>query len=132
MRTTLRVSQIARLLPLNVARVLPQNIAVTRVSAARSRDLNRRYRGVDRATNVLSFRYDDQHGEILVCAAVVRKEAAACRHSYPYQMTWMILHGMLHLAGVHHEGSRRNAHRAERIEALVLGRIRRILHARIS
>lgn len=81
-----------------------------------SRRLNHIYRGKDKATNILSFRYSKDYGEILVCPEVIRREAKAQGNTYKYQVTWMILHGMLHLAGLHHEKSLKTAKRVERIE----------------
>ena len=50
------------------------------VDGHESRALNRRYRGRDRATNVLTFVYDDGaplEGDIVLCASVIRREARA-------------------------------------------------------
>ena len=62
------------------------------------------------------------YGEIIVCPAVIRREAKAQKHSFDYQMTWMILHGMIHLAGVHHERSQLTTERVEILEKNILQR----------
>jgi probable rRNA maturation factor len=74
------------------------------VSAAESRDLNHRYRGKDKATNVLSFPYAEQPiGDLVICAAVVAEEAR--EQGKPLRAHWahMVVHGCLHLAGHDHE-----------------------------
>lgn len=102
---------------------LPRDIAVVSISSIVSKRLNLIYREENRSTNVLSFRYGKEYGEILVCPEVVRKEAKAQKNSYEHQMTWMILHGMLHLAGLHHESSKASARLAEKLEGKILRKL---------
>ena len=114
---------IVKHLPQAVRKKLPADIGIIAVSEKKSQALNRTYRGKDKATNVLSFFYSKGYGEIIVCPAVIRREAKAAGHLFEYQMTWMIVHGMLHLSGVHHEGSLRAGRTFERIEQGVLRKI---------
>ncbi len=106
-----------------IQRQLPKEVAVVALSPAKSRAINRRYRKKDRATNVLSFRYSPAYGEILVCPSVIRAEAKKQKHSFKYQMTWMVLHGMLHLSGLHHEESKTAEKKFVRIERSVLAKV---------
>ncbi len=84
---------------------------VLRISdEAESRQLNHEYRGRDRPTNVLSFPYDPvpeldlQHvGDLVICAPVVRREAAEQGKSAEAHWAHMVVHGMLHLQGYDHE-----------------------------
>jgi probable rRNA maturation factor len=76
------------------------------VDGRAGRALNRRYRGRDRATNVLTFVYDDGAslaGDIVLCAPVVAKEARAQRKSLAAHYAHLVIHGMLHLQGYDHE-----------------------------
>ena len=88
----------------------PITLSVVVVGAARSRSLNRHYRGKDKATNVLSFagagvvpdgRFD--LGELVICAPVVAREARAARKSVAAHWAHMVVHGVLHLTGYDHE-----------------------------
>ena len=75
------------------------------VGAREGRVLNRRYRGRDRATNVLTFVYDDGaslEGDIVLCAPVVAKEARAQRKTLKAHYAHLVIHGMLHLQGYDH------------------------------
>jgi probable rRNA maturation factor len=75
------------------------------VDGNEGRALNRRYRGRDRATNVLTFVYDDGAslaGDIVLCAPVVRKEARAQGKPLAAHYAHLVIHGMLHLQGYDH------------------------------
>lgn len=115
-----QMGRLRKLFPATIQNKLPAQIAVVPVSARESLELNRRYRKKRKPANVLSFLYDREYGEIIVCPGLIRVEAKTQRHSFEYQMTWMIIHGMLHLAGVHHERSAAAAKRAARLEEEVL------------
>lgn len=107
--------------PKYVRRKLPLRIRVIAVSSRRSRLLNRVYRGKDRATNVLSFRYDSDYGEIVLCMPVIRMEARRARRSAKKETIRMVAHAMVHLAGIHHESSKRASEISERLEQKILG-----------
>lgn len=123
MKTEVFVNDIRDLLPKRLQRKLPQEVAVISLSEARSQELNRIYREKDQPTNVLSFRYDEKYGEVLLCPAVIRQEAKLVGNTYRYQMTWMVVHGMLHLAGMHHEESATVAKLVEEIEAKIVDKL---------
>lgn len=110
-------------MPLALKKRLPKEIAVISLSPAKSRATNKRYRKKDKPTNVLSFRYSDEYGEILLCPAVIRREAREQGNTFDYQMTWMIVHGMLHLSGLHHETSAAREKKFVRVERSVLDKI---------
>ena len=120
MDTELAVKKIQHLMTPALRKKLPKKVAVVLIDAKKSATLNAVYRGKRKATNVLSFCYDDTYGEILICASVIRREAKKQGNTQAFQMTWMVLHGMLHLAGVHHEKSPRMAKKVERIEQKIL------------
>jgi probable rRNA maturation factor len=89
---------------------LPLVVSVRAVGSARSRSLNRAYRGKDRPTNVLSFEGPGAMpdgsrilGELVVCAPVVAREARAQGKSAESHWAHMTVHGVLHLLGFDHE-----------------------------
>lgn len=88
-------------------------VSVALLSDARMRALNRRYRGVDRATDVLSFRADstpgpcDQPlGDILIARGVAARQAAWAGHSTATELRVLALHGLLHLLGYDHHADK--------------------------
>lgn len=110
-------------MPQAVRNGLPAEISVVSVSEKESAAFNRRYRNKRAAANVLSFLYGKEYGEIILCSAVIRREAKAQHHTFDYQMTWMIAHGMIHLSGLHHEESASAEKKFSRTEQKVLQRI---------
>ena len=79
------------------------------VGPAESRALNRRYRGKDKPTNVLSFPADAPArgkqrvlGDVVICAAVVAREAREQGKAPAAHWAHMVVHGVLHLLGFDH------------------------------
>jgi probable rRNA maturation factor len=68
----------------------------------RLRELNRRFRGKNKPTDVLSFPRDDG-GDIAISGEIARENAARYGHGAAAELKILILHGMLHLAGHDHE-----------------------------
>ena len=84
-------------------------VAVVLSDDARLRELNRHWRGLDRATDVLSFGYDDGEGEtvdgdIVVSLERVREQAKRFRATRGRELARVVVHGALHLAGLDHQG----------------------------
>ena len=80
------------------------------------RGLNRRFRGKDCATDVLSFPPDGSGGgpgEIAISLDRAGEQAAAAGHNLEEELCILILHGMLHLAGMDHETDRGEMAREE-------------------
>lgn len=73
------------------------------------RELNLSYRGMDKPTNVLSFPADlPDHidlpllGDVVICAAVVKREAEQQHKVAEHHWAHMVIHGCLHLLGYDH------------------------------
>lgn len=122
-RTRPLIKKILCAFPKRIRNASLWEITVVVISEAKSKRLNRIYRKKNEPANVLSFRYGPKYGEILISPDVIRKEARAAGNSYRFQRVWMIVHGMLHLAGVHHEKSRNAARHFAQIEQRVLQKI---------
>jgi len=97
---------------------LEQTICV--VGEAESRELNRRFRERDSATNVLAFPgvndlldYDCL-GDLVICAPLVLAEAGAQGKEVEAHWAHLVVHGMLHLQGFDHQDEQQ----AESMESL--------------
>jgi len=90
-------------------------VSVLLTSAKEIRELNRCFRGIDRATDVLSFPAADpgMAGDIAISIDAAREQARAHRYSVADEMKILMLHGMLHLAGMDHERDRGEMRREE-------------------
>ena len=91
------------------------------VGESEGRRLNRTYRKKDRATNVLTFRYGNMSGDIVLCHPVIRREARAQGKSVAAHYAHLVVHGCLHLRGYDHE-KKRDAARMEAREIRILRR----------
>ena len=86
------------------------NVLVT--SSAAVRTLNRRFRGKNKATDVLSFpaafplsssARPAQAGDIAISADIAAQNSVRLGHSVADEVKILTLHGVLHLAGFDHE-----------------------------
>jgi len=91
------------------------------VDEAESAELNQTYRHKQGATNVLSFPFEtpadvpvDLLGDLVICAAVVERQATEQCKTSEAHWAHMVVHGSLHLLGYDHI----DAEEAEAMEAL--------------
>jgi probable rRNA maturation factor len=103
------------------AALVPLDVTVRIVGAREGRSLNRRFRGKDYATNVLSFPYKNGAGDVVLCHPVIAREARAQGKTLAAHYAHLVLHGLLHLRGYRHE-KKREARRMERAEIRLLAR----------
>lgn len=81
------------------------SVTVALVPDGHVRRLNARYRGLDSATDVLSFAADEpgQLGEVVIACGVATRQARKARHPVQVELRVLALHGLLHLLGYDHE-----------------------------
>jgi probable rRNA maturation factor len=100
-------------------------VTVRLVGAGEARALNRDFRGKDYATNVLTFVMRERprlEGDIALCAPVIAREARARRKSAAAHYAHLVVHGVLHLQGYHHEAGP-EARVMERLESRIVARL---------
>lgn len=95
-------------------------------------EMNREYRGIDRPTDVLSFALEEGEeeeiyggpeenllGDIIISVETAVRQAEEYGHSVEREMSFLALHGMLHLLGYDHmEEEERQEMRAQEKEIL--------------
>ncbi len=105
-------------------------VSVVLTDDAAIRTLNRTWRGIDKATNVLSFPAAAAPargaaatlrvlGDIVLAHETVRREAAAQRKPFEHHLAHLAVHGFLHLLGYDHE-TESEATTMERLECAIL------------
>jgi probable rRNA maturation factor len=75
-----------------------------------AKELNLRFRGLDEATDVLSFsdgsiQPDDKgiyFGDVVICRPVAERQAKAAQHPQESELALLTIHGILHLLGYDH------------------------------
>ncbi|KRN58820.1 rRNA maturation RNase YbeY [Limosilactobacillus secaliphilus] len=94
------------------------SMSVTFVRNPEIKEINRKYRGVDRATDVISFAINDDDddvfeqlageerldlGDLFVSLDKVDEQALFLNHSKDRELAYLLVHGFLHLNGYDHE-----------------------------
>lgn len=99
-------------------------IILTDDSAIRS--LNRQWRGIDAATNVLSFPTAPGAGpllgDIVLAYETIAREARARRKPFAHHLAHLAVHGYLHLVGYDHDTDA-DAEAMEEAEGAILRRL---------
>ena len=98
-------------------------LSIAYVSEKKSKEINKRYRNIDKATNILSFPLSKNTGEIILCRATIKKEAKNFGKTFSQFLGFLVIHGMLHLKGFEHSSRMEEAE--EKYDQKYLSRHRR-------
>ena len=94
-------------------------ITITLTTPDNIQEINRDYRGIDKATDVLSFpmfekeeliekiknkqyEHEDVLGDIIISVERVEEQAKEYGHSFERELSYMLVHGFYHLMGYDH------------------------------
>ena len=101
---------------LNVNETLLENIALSMsdklieliiTDNREIQEINAQHRGIDKATDVLSFPYEDSPmaplGSIIISEDFVVNKAKEFSHSTNDELALLFIHGLLHILGYDHE-----------------------------
>ncbi len=103
-------------------------LSIALVGQGRIRELNKKYRGENRVTDVLSFPESKALlkkfkvgplqkiqglGEIVICLREIKKNAKRFETTFEKELARILIHGILHLLGYNHEKSKEAAKLAE-------------------
>ena len=104
----------------------PYEVSVIFTNEEGIREINKNYRPIDRATDVISFAFAEGEGaeyapfllgDIFICTDVVATHAGKYGTTFEEEMIFMVVHGILHLLGFDHHKA---AERAEMREAEIV------------
>ncbi len=98
------------------------------------RELNRQYRGLDKATDVLSFALAEGEepdvvdgpeetllGDIVISLETAVRQAEEFGHGLERELAYLTVHGMLHLSGYDHETEAEKAEMRAQEELILAG-----------
>ncbi|HUL20935.1 MAG TPA: rRNA maturation RNase YbeY [Thermodesulfobacteriota bacterium] len=97
---------------------LDAELSVLLVDDARIRELNRKHLGRNRPTNVLAFsmregEFPTLHphllGDLVISAETAKRQSNRFGLSDKEMVIFLMVHGVLHLIGYEHEGTRKGA-----------------------
>jgi len=97
------------------------NLSIAFVGDGRMKKANKKYRGKNRTTDVLSFPVEREHfkvekrdlGEIVICLSEVRKNSKRYNSEFKKEVARVLIHGVLHLLGYDHEKTEKEAEKME-------------------
>jgi len=113
----------------------PVEVSVTFTDNEKIRELNKKFRGIDRSTDVLSFPLFDYEGEseeppvdeligmlgdIVISLEQAKKQADEYGHSFEREAAFLCVHSMLHLLGYDHETSKEDEDDMRRRQSEIL------------
>ena len=95
------------------------DITITLTTPKEIRKINKEFRNIDKATDVLSFpmfekdeltekiqkkdfEYEDMLGDIVISIEQVERQAQEYKHSFERELSYMLVHGFYHLMGYDH------------------------------
>ncbi len=96
---------------LKMEKVRSADLTIVLIDDAKMQALNKKYRGLDRTTDVLSFAFEDnahlqynrrQLGEIYVSIPQMQRQAREYHHGEKRELAFLVVHGILHLLGYDH------------------------------
>ncbi len=94
--------------------VTESEVSITLTDNDHIHELNRKYRGIDRPTDVLSFAFSESEepevveaegetlGDIILSVERAKEQAEEYGHSLRRELAFLTVHGMLHLLGYDH------------------------------
>ena len=101
------------------------------VGQGRMRQVNKKFRGKNRVTDVLSFPESkvllekfkvggsvktQNLGEIIICIREVKKNAKRLKSPFQTELSRVLIHGILHLLGYDHETNEKDAEKMQEKE----------------
>lgn len=82
------------------------------VDSEKIKEINKNYRGIDKVTDVISFALEDNEdivyddfrllGDIYICIDKIYSQAEEYDHSVLRELSFLTIHGFLHLLGYDH------------------------------
>ncbi|MDD4990215.1 MAG: rRNA maturation RNase YbeY [Candidatus Pacebacteria bacterium] len=98
------------------------DISICLATCAKIRELNKKFRGKNKSTDVLSFAElevkgnKNKVGQIIICPIKVKENAKEFGRSFQEELRHVLIHSVLHLLGYEHEKSQQDAEKMRKKE----------------
>jgi probable rRNA maturation factor len=112
-------------------------LSIAIIGAGRMRELNKKYQGKNRVTDVLSFGENEipnskfripksirGFGEIVICLREVKKNAKRYKSTFETELARVLIHGILHLLGYDHDGGEKESKKMEEKQEHYLSQVK--------
>ncbi|NCO83161.1 MAG: rRNA maturation RNase YbeY [Nitrospirae bacterium] len=131
---------------LRLLRLKDAELSILFVNDRQMKELNHKYRGIDRTTDVLSFPQYERSalrtppypplskggteegvvlGDIVINLQAAKRQAHEDGLSFTGELQWLLVHGVLHLIGYDHERSKYAERKMRTMEKELLGHLGR-------
>ena len=81
------------------------DLSICFLSPSKQKIINFKYRKINKTTNILSFPFSENSGEITFDLAKVKKDAKLFNMTFPVFLRYLLIHGLLHLKGFEHSAT---------------------------
>lgn len=81
------------------------DLSIGFLSPSKQKIINYKYRKINKTTNILSFPFSENSGEITFDLAKVKKDAKLFSMTFPVFLRYLLIHGLLHLKGFEHSAT---------------------------
>ncbi|MEK7151388.1 MAG: rRNA maturation RNase YbeY [Patescibacteria group bacterium] len=110
-------------------------LSVNLVGEGKIKNLNKKYRAKHTTTDVLSFPLQDNVstkskqggiislGDIFICLSVAKRYASKNKNSLDRELTFLTVHGFLHLLGYDHEKSVKEEIKMASLQNIILNKL---------
>ena len=111
-------------------------VSITFCDDEKIRELNRKFRNIDRATDVLSFPLFDEDcidsivpeidcmlGDIVISIERAKEQAKELGNTFLYEVAFLVIHSTLHLLGYDHEKSKEDDELQCRLQREIISKI---------
>lgn len=105
---------------------IKKDISIVLVNDKKIQELNKIYRKKNKVTDVLSFGdWNDKEflGEVIICLPQAKQQAKKFGTSLKQELTRLLIHGILHLAGFDHEKSKSEEKKMFKLQEEIIEKI---------
>ncbi len=101
-------------------KIKPEKMFLSLIDEIEMTKLNKRFFGLNKPTDVLSF---EGCQEIIICLPVAKKQAKEYKHKFIDEISLLFVHGCLHVAGYDHNNQKKAKEMSD-LQTKILGKLK--------